>query len=142
VNLEILCSMFLDEKTANSSLHTLTSLYEEMMSSILRRYVKEKREKEPAERLQGLISQLQFQEKVILYLEELAFTAMQRQSLIFCPSETLPEGLSADDEVAFLKEVFKLGFSKTTKQAERKFKEEHYFFHLTIQEFFAARYLA
>src|SRR5690606_21182783 len=73
------------------------------------------------------------------YLEETAFKTMQTSNLIFKPiSVNLPN----IPKTPFLEEVFSLGFTKRTKNCPNRFQEEHYFFHLTVQEFFAARYLA
>ena len=142
VNLEIICSVWSNQDLSETQNITVTNLYTTMTKWVCRRYLE----------AQGNNIQLLHEKKVyqsckeeLIFLESLAFRAMDANKIIIQPfllNDVLEEtNISSEDYVKILKLGFLKGFHKHTKGGHVEFEKDHYFVHLSFQEYFAARYL-
>jgi hypothetical protein len=142
VNLEIICSLWSNEDWSEIEQLTITILYTKMTEWLCRRYLKTN---------DNQISQLsqteidQHCQKELAFLESLAFNAMESYTIIIRSSilkKALHEAKVSLQErphilnMGILKSVNKQGIGNRIEM-----EKDHYFVHLSFQEYFAARYL-
>ena len=143
VNLELICSIWSSDQSLETERLTMTSLYTRMTQWLCRRYLTSQTAKHLTISTDKVNERCQ---KELIFLETLAFRAMENNSIFLGPdllkkisketkicSESNSEILNMD----ILKSVDKQGID--TAQPTDK---DHYFIHLSFQEYFAARYLS
>ena len=142
VNLELICSLWGDQQLSLTRILTITGLYDNMVEWLCRRHLT-KRSIEV-----GHMSKKQVYEQCdteLQFLEALAFNAMRYNKIILPP--TLLEQTADEVESAGLdyQQVFNMGILKSYDDKptgnQNQIEKQHYFVHLSFQEFFAARYL-
>ena len=142
VNLELICSLCSNGQLLETDQLTMTQLYTMMIEWLCRRYLK----------AQGIAIQkitkgriYQHCQKELIFLESLAFQAMMKGTVVIRPSllekATDETSVCLDDHpnilnIGVLKSLNEKG-TGTQIEAEK----DHYFVHLSFQEYFAARYL-
>ncbi len=142
VNLELICSLWSNEELSETEQLTMTTLYAMMTEWICRRYLRTQdnqilqlSEEEVHERCQ----------QELAFLENLAFNAMESNTIIIRPAQ-LKQARNAAKissqehahilNIGILKSFHKQGISNRIEM-----NKDHYFVHLSFQEYFAARYL-
>lgn len=122
---------------------TMTGLYEALVTNLLYEHLGKKSGKGYIDfknkTRRGILENKAVQ-PVFEFLERLAFIQMQDTSLIIKKERI--DGLLGADQC--FDEILGAGLlvSADEKEVEAEERREHYFIHLTFQEFFAARYLA
>ncbi|CAF1232750.1 unnamed protein product [Adineta steineri] len=140
VNLELICSLWSNEDFILTKELTITSLYTVMIEWLCRRYLSM-----PNKKIQNLSKDDVNQrcEKELAFLENLAFNGMKSNTIIL-QSELLNEALKKDSSFNHL-HILNMGilksFNKQGINTQIETDKDHYFVHLSFQEYFTARYL-
>ena len=142
VNLDLICSLWRNQDLPETEQMTIPILYSMLTEWLCRRYLRTQ---------SNQILQLSKEEvdhrceKELIFLEKLAFRAMENNTIIIRKDllkEVLREAKISSEEythvlkIGILKSFHKPGFG-TRLEVEK----DHYFVHLSFQEYFAARYL-
>ncbi|CAF1081703.1 unnamed protein product [Adineta steineri] len=142
INLELICSLWTHEDWTETKELTITKLYTMMTKSLCERYLKGLTDRT----LQ--ISTNDVEEhcrKELTFLENLAFNAMKSNSIILRPSllrAALNEMKLSVQEYPYILNIGVLqNFDKQENNNQFETNKDHYFVHLSFQEYFAARYL-
>ena len=142
VNLELICSLWGDQQLSESRTLTITALYDNMTEWLCRRHLT----KRSIDHEQ--MSKKQVYERCaieLMFLEALAFNAMRCNKILLLP--TLLEETTNEIESNGLnyQQVFSMGILKSYDDKptgnQNPIQKQHYFVHLSFQEFFAARHL-
>jgi HEAT repeat protein len=142
VNLELICSLWSTEDWSETEQLKITMLYTKMTEWLCRRYLKTNDNK-IRQLLQTEIDQ--YCQKELAFLESLAFHAMESNTIIIQSSalkKALNEAKVSLQEhphilnMGILKSVNKRGIGNIIET-----DKDHYFVHLSFQEYFAASYL-
>jgi predicted NACHT family NTPase len=142
VNLELICSLWITEDWSDTEQLTITMLYTRMTEWLCRRYLI-KDENQSLQLSKDEINQRC--QKELTFLETLAFNAMESNMIIIQPTilKKASEQLSGSFKeylhilnMGILKSVNKPGINNRIET-----EKDHYFIHLSFQEYFAARYL-
>ncbi|CAF1459155.1 unnamed protein product, partial [Adineta steineri] len=142
VNLELICSIWSNEDFIETTELTITSLYTVMIEWLCRRYLSM-----PNKKIQNLSKDDVDQrcEKELACLENLAFNGMKSNTIILRPN-LLRKALN--EEKVSLREyphILNMGilksFNKQGVNTQIETGKDHYFVHLSFQEYFTARYL-
>ena len=140
--LELICSVWSNQDLPSTEQLTMTRLYTEMTDWVCRRYLRTQDNHIPQ------LSQHNIDEccqKELTFLENLAFRAMQSNTIIIRPA--LLEKAWKETKIPSQQNphILNMGILKSFhKQGTGNFiemKKDHYFVHLSFQEYFAARYL-
>ncbi|CAF0795000.1 unnamed protein product [Adineta ricciae] len=134
VNLELICSVWSNEDTLKTKDLTITSLYNTMIEWLYRRYLTSKDKKEHTNEIE------------LTFLEYLAFYTMKSNTIVIRPS--LLKKAAKDANISFEQnpDILNLGILKSFHKPNSigtriETDKDHYFVHLSFQEYFAARYL-
>lgn len=141
VNLELICSIWCDIDWSETKSMTITILYDNIIEWLLKRYLIRQNIS-----IQITTQELyQYCEKELIFLERLAFEAMINNTILIrkellqkvmtniqCTLRTTPNLLNIGILKSFDDGLFK-------KRADTE--KQHYFVHLSFQEYFAARYV-
>ncbi|MBY0544242.1 MAG: NACHT domain-containing protein [Gammaproteobacteria bacterium] len=141
INLELICWSWKENKLSNAT-HTLSALYEEIVSALKERNEDDNKQPFP------ISSELK--EHALAFLAKLADAAMQRKNVLFS-RKFLNVRLKAYhcehakdvESSSILAASIQLGLLKSTGKVDgyaKTLPESYCFVHLSFQEFFAARY--
>ncbi|CAF1206937.1 unnamed protein product [Adineta steineri] len=142
VNLELICSIWSNEDFIETKELTITSLYTVMIEWLCRRYLSM-----PNKKIQNLSKDEINQrcEKELAFLENLAFNGMKSNSIILRPNllrkALNEEKISLRDHPHILNMGILKSFNKQGIDTQIETDKDHYFVHLSFQEYFTARYL-
>jgi HEAT repeat protein len=142
VNLELICSLWSNEDWSETTHLTITTLYSMMIECLCRRYLRTQ---------DNQILQLSEDEidqccqKELAFLASLAFNAMENNTIIIRPSSLKKALKEAQVSLKEHPHILNIGILKSfNKQGignQIQMNKDHYFVHLSFQEYFAARYL-
>jgi HEAT repeat protein len=142
VNLELICSLWSNEDWSEIEQLTITVLYTKITEWLCRRYLRT-HENQILQLSENEIEQ--HCQKELAFLESLAFNAMESNKIIIKSSKlkkALNEAKVSSKKhphilnMGILKSVNKQGIGNRIET-----HKDHYFVHLSFQEYFAARYL-
>ena len=142
VNLELVCSLWSNEDFIETKELKITTLYTMMTEWLCRRYLSI-----PNNQIQNLSQDDVHRrcEKELTFLESLAFNAMKSNTIILRPNllkKALNEAkVSLHDHPNILNIGILKSFHKRGVGIQVETGKDHYFVHLSFQEYFAARYL-
>ncbi|CAF3900021.1 unnamed protein product [Adineta steineri] len=142
VNLELICSLWSNEDFIETKELTITSLYTVMIEWLCRRYLSM-----PNKKIQNLSRDDVNQrcEKELAFLENLAFNEMKNNTIILRPNllrkALNEEKISLHDHPHILNMGVLKSFNKQGIDTQIETDKDHYFVHLSFQEYFTARYL-
>ena len=143
INLELILGIWDKQGEVIENINTITGLYREITAELIKRY----ETKYPDKR--GDI-----QNQAIKYLENIAFEAIIKNQIIISPNITKKVITSKpiisdeedeekyNDKINWIEEIGHLGFVNITGDRKQIEDRDMYFLHLTIQEYFAASYIA
>ena len=141
VNLELICSIWGDTDWSETTNITITTLYDNMSMWLCRRYLKK----------QNIAFQItkkqlyKYCNEELTFLETLAFEAMVKNTVLI-RKELLQKVIEEMEcsPVAF-RQVLNIGILKSYEAGptgnQVELEKDHYFVHLSFQEYFAARYI-
>jgi HEAT repeat protein len=142
VNLELICSLWSNTDWSETKELTITTLYSMMTEWLFRRYLM-------AQNIQ--IQQIPNDEvekrcqKELTFLESLAFNAMESNTIILRPALLKTALNEAQFSLQDQPDILNIGILKTFNKpgvgTQIEPNKDHYFVHLSFQEYFAARYL-
>ena len=142
VNLELICSLWSNQDGSETESLTITQLYSMITEWICRRYITS------ANKQFSNLSQEQVEQrckKELTFLEILAFNAIENNTIIIRPSslkKALSEAkVSLEENPRILNIGILKSFHKQGTGTSIEMNKDHYFVHLSFQEYFAARYL-
>ncbi|CAF0798790.1 unnamed protein product [Adineta steineri] len=142
VNLELICSLWSNEDYIETKGLTITSLYTVMIEWLCRRYLSM-----PNKKIENLPKDDVNQrcEKELAFLENLAFNGMKSNTIIL-QSKLLRKALNEEkvslhDHPHILNMGILKSFNKQGINTQIETDKDHYFVHLSFQEYFTARYL-
>jgi hypothetical protein len=142
VNLELICSLWCGTNWSETSILTMTAVYDKMTEWLCRRHL-EKQNSAVLQMRKSAVYKRCHQE--LTFLESLAFLGMQENTIILRPillekaeSET---GYSLDDNPYLLNIGILKSFDDRLIGTCIEADKNYYFVHLSFQEHFAARYL-
>jgi hypothetical protein len=142
VNLELICSLWSNEDLSETKELTITVLYTIMTEWLCRRYLSM-----PNKQIQNLSTADVNQrcKDELVFLESLAFNGMKSNTIILRPNlleKALNEAkVSLQDHPHILNIGILKSFNKRGIDTQIETGKDHYFVHLSFQEYFAARYL-
>ncbi len=142
VNLELICSLCSNQDWSETEQLSITTLYSMITEWLCRRYL----EKQNNQILQLSKDEIyQRCQKELTFLENLAFTAMENNTIIIRPSLLEKALRKANVTTQEYLDILNIGILKSfTKQGignQIEINKDHYFIHLSFQEYFAAQYL-
>ena len=142
VNLELICSVWGDQQLSKTRSPTITALYDKMVEWLCRRHLTKRNIDCGRMSKKQVYGQCKIE---LQFLEALAFNAMQCNKILLPP--TLLDETLNETEYAGLDylQVFNVGILKSYDDKptgnQNQIEKQHYFVHLSFQEFFAARHL-
>ncbi|CAF4885728.1 unnamed protein product, partial [Rotaria socialis] len=144
INLELICNVWDDTARLETKSLTITKLYDKLTEWLCRQYMARQKKNIQMTKDEDIFKDCH---KPLAFLETLAFKGMENNSIIL-RSTLLKEVFM---ETRYSSEVFvdalNIGFLKPlndnnlTDGSQNEVDKDHYFEHLSVQEFFAARYL-
>ena len=146
INLELICSAWSNNDWSGSKTMTTTMLYDKVVEWMCRRYL-EKHQGFSSEKLNAIRKKQLYKEcRVELkFLERLAFLGMVKNTIILRPKllEQAEDesGCSTAEHPNLLNIGILKSFSQVGTGTQIEVDKDHYFVHLSFQEYFAARYL-
>ena len=141
VNLELICSIWGDTDWSETTHMTITDLYDNMSMWLCRRYLEK-------QNIAFQITKKQLYDycnEELTFLETLAFEAMVKNTVLI-RKELLQKVIEEIEcsPVAF-RQVLNIGILKSYEAGptgnQVELEKDHYFVHLSFQEYFAARYI-
>ncbi|CAF2846162.1 unnamed protein product [Rotaria sp. Silwood2] len=142
INLELICSLWSNTSWPETEKLTITTLYSMMTEWLCRRYLTA--QNIPIQKIPKTEVSQRCQ-KELVFLESLAFKAMESNTIIIRP--TLLEQVLNETKVSLqdYPHILNIGilksFNKQGTGTQIETDKDHYFVHLSFQEYFAARYL-
>ena len=146
INLELICSVWSNNDWSGSKTMTTTMLYDKVVEWMCRRYL-EKHHGFSSEKLNAIRKKQLYKECTVElnFLERLAFLAMVKNTIILRPKllEQAEDesGCSTAEHPNLLNIGILKSFSQVGTGTQIEVDKDHYFVHLSFQEYFAARYL-
>ena len=142
VNLELICSLWCNREWSDTESLTMTVLYDKMSEWLCRRYLTKKEPK-----YKNLVKDevYEYCKSEMTFLETLAFEAMKNKDIILKP--TLLRNAERNSKWSLFDhpELLNIGILKSLNDkainSDNDREKNHYFLHLSFQEYFAARYL-
>ena len=143
VNLELICTLWVSEEWAETNQMTVTKLYIMMTQWLCRRYLTA--QAVPIQHI-GTYEVYEHCREELIFIETLAFHAMQSNTILLQPillkmamnaANISRQKYSLTLNMGILKSVNKKGINTQIEP-----DKDHYFIHLSFQEYFAARYLS
>ena len=137
VNLELICTLWARSNWSETRTLTMSAFYDDFIEWLCRRQLRENNENQSQMTKEDVYKQY---EKELQFLEHLAFKAMQNGKIILS-SNFLQE--IERETGCYLHEhprLLEMGILKSYDN-ENETRKEHYFVHLSYEEYFAARYL-
>jgi HEAT repeat protein len=142
VNLELICSLWSSRDWSETKQLTMTRLYTMMIEWLCRRYLA----------AQGIaiqkLSTSQIYERCqneLAFLDSLAFSAMESNTIIIRPvllkKASNEAKISSEDYSHILNMGILKSVNKNKIASQIETDKDHYFVHLSFQEYFAAKYL-
>jgi len=144
VNLELICSVWSNQDLSEIRHLTITTLYTTMTEWLCRRYLMSQNHAIQMlfESEEEIYEQCQ---KQLTFLENLAFHAMDTDTIIIQPpllkSVLKQTNIKSHDYTQTLKIGLLKSFDKGSTGNQLELEKDHYFIHLSFQEYYAARYL-
>ena len=142
INLELICSIWSNEDLSSAENMTITTLYTMIIDWLCRRYLESKNVNIKT------LSESDVHQKCsneLTFLQCLAFKAMETNTIIIRP--LFFQEISQETNI-FLRDISSIlnfgvlkCFSKQGLGNQVELKKDHYFIHLSFQEYFAARYM-
>ena len=142
VNLELICSLWCDTDWSQTTTLTMTTVYDKMIEWLCRRHL----EKQTISSNQMAKNDVYaYCHKELAFLESLAFNGMESSSIILRPKLLQIASKESGCSLHHQPHLLNIGILKsldykpigTCIEADKN----HYFVHLSFQEYFAARYL-
>ncbi|CAF1046146.1 unnamed protein product, partial [Didymodactylos carnosus] len=143
VNLELICSLWADTDWSITRELTITQLYDKITEWLCRRYLEKQRNIETI--LMTKEDVYKTCHKELAFLESMAFNGMKTNTIILRPT-LLKKALkdcecSLQDHPHLLNIGILKSFNRQAVGTKIETDKDHYFVHLSFQEYFAARYL-
>ena len=146
INLELICSVWSNTDWSETEAMTITMLYEKLSEWICRRYLeKQKRlSTEDINRMRKRDVYLHCKSE-LAFLESLAFRGMENRAIILSPKLLEEAEIESSCSLTYHPHLLNIGVLKSlTRQGtgtQIETDKDHYFVHLSFQEYFGARYL-
>ena len=146
INLELICSVWSNHDWSEIKTMTSTMLYDKLVEWMCRRYL-EKHHGFSSGKLKGVRKKELYKQcnMELQFLERLAFLGMVKNTIILRPKllEQAEDesGCSTADHPNLLNIGILKSFPQTGTGTQIEVDKDHYFVHLSFQEYFAARYL-
>ncbi|CAF1192866.1 unnamed protein product [Adineta steineri] len=142
VTLELICSLWCDTDWSETTTLTITVVYDKMIEWICRRHLKKHNIPSNQMTKEDVYQHLH---KELAFLECLAFNAMERKTIIISPIILRIALKQSECSLQHQSHLLNIGVLKsldykpigTILEADKN----HYFVHLSFQEYFTARYL-
>ena len=142
VNLELICSLCSNQDWSDKERLSITVLYSMITVWLCRRYLKADNSKILQLPNKEIHQQCQNELK---FLENLAFIAMKKNTIVIRPCLVKEALEKANITIQNYPHILNIGILKSfTKQGvgtQVEMEKDHYFVHLSFQEYFAAQYL-
>ena len=142
VILELICSLWNNTDASETAMLTMTRLYDSITEWLCRRYLARQGKKHETMTKQSVYKLCQTE---LQFLEHLAFKAMENNEILLSPAVLEETGKEIGKIFADHPQLLNIGILKsydrqpTDDRAETS--KQHYFVHLTFQQYFAARHL-
>ena len=142
VNLELIASLWTEHDWSGNKSFTMTSLYDNIVEWLCRRYLTRKSIDHEHMTRQMVCKQCTVE---LQFLEQLAFEAMEANRIIISPTMLEEIETVTDFSLADHPQLLNLGILKCYDNnplgSKNPTQKQHYFVHLSFQEHFAARHL-
>jgi len=143
INLFLLCYSWKtsrDVDSINGDAITLSYLYTQVVGSLMRKYCNKFRHTDTIHMNQKRVDQVCKIEYIML--EELAFAAMRDHKIII-DKQIMEHSMEKNSQYDALNDLSqKIGLLKAIGDGKKVRDKDHYFVHLTFQEYFAGRHMA
>ena len=146
INLELICSVWSNTDWSETKTMTITMLYEELNVWLCRRYLEKQREV-PINEI-GLMNREEVYhscEHELRFLESLAFLGMERNAIVLGSKLLAEASYESKCSLTNHRHILNIGILKSLPNhgtgTRIEAEKDHYFVHLSFQEYFAARYL-
>ncbi|CAF1188268.1 unnamed protein product [Rotaria magnacalcarata] len=142
VNLELICSLWSDYDWSKTAILTMTQLYSKITEWLCRRYLTRKNINHEDMTNQDLYKECEME---LQFLEYLAFNAMERKEIMLPPELLEKTETQLGCSLRKYPQLLNIGILRsyddraTGSSIDRQ--KQHYFVHLSFQEYFAARHL-
>ncbi|CAM4838554.1 unnamed protein product [Rotaria magnacalcarata] len=143
VNLELICSLWTNADWSKTATLTMTQLYSGITEWLCRRYLQ--KQKNINHELMTNKAVYKQCDTEILFLEHLAFKAMERSQIMLVPALLEEVENETECDLVDYPQLLNLGILKSYDDkligSRVETSKQHYFVHLSFQEYFAARNL-
>ena len=142
VNLELICSLWCDTDWSETTMLTMTTVYDKMTEWLCRRHL----DKQHISSIQMTKEDLyEHCRKELAFLDSLAFNGMESKSIILRPKLLRIASNESDRSLKSHPHLLNIGILKSLDYkpigTRIEADKNHYFVHLSFQEYFAAQYL-
>ena len=141
INLDLICCIWSNERLPSIENVTITKLYTEITEWLCQRYLQSKN----IDIDQLLKDVYEVCQEELEFLQCLAFEAMKTNTIIIPPSLLEKTSEIVKISLSRVSNILNFGVLKTFSNADigdrRVLKKDHYFIHLSFQEYFAARHI-
>ena len=142
VNLELICSAWSNTIELEENPLTLAVLYDKIAEWLCRRHLTKQNEKWKTADRENITTSCQAE---LRFLESLAFNAMQSSSIILSPKLLTQAATEATYSLSRNSQILNIGILRSYENRPTgtniETEKQHYFVHLSFQEYFAARHL-
>ena len=143
VNLELICSLWSDHDWLETKVLTITALYTEIIHWLCRRYLTRQKDMTTQTMSKNVI--FQQCQKELAFLEAVAFYSLEDNAIIIRPRLLEKAEKQNDCLLVNYPQLLNIGLLKSLNDkpvgSHIETEKQHYFVHLSFQEYFAARYL-